>query len=343
MISTRELAKLAGVSQSTVSRCLNDSPEISFETKERVRKLAREHGYVIKKSKTKTTCSSERKVIGVLLMRHEFFEDLFVNQVMCELYSIIDNENYNTMPLLDFYGINGVERLRDLLSLGIFQGLIILNRKYDETIDEYLSDIGLPHVYLIYHQRKSVKQPYIIDTDQFEGGYMATKHLLDLGHRRIATITSPLDEYSDRTDGYRAALSDAHIPYDPELVFSADVNYRSYYDVIRLRSDIFQSVTAVFAQFDVGACGVVNALFDAGYQVPQDVSVVGFDGLEVSTMSRPALTTVQQPYHLLALRAVEALLEQTQTPQEQSMSKVYLRPELVVRDSTIPLSETTPR
>lgn len=343
MISTRKLAELAGVSQSTISRCLNDSHEISFETKERIRTLAREQGYIIKKKPAKTVCSSSRKVIGVLVMRHGFFEDLFLNQVLYELYSIIENENYYPMPLLDFYGVNGTERLHDLLSLGIFEGLIIINRKYDEVIAQYLNSISLPHVYLIYHLRKTAKQSHIIDTDNFAGGYLATKHLIDLGHRKIATITSPLDEYSDRTEGYKAALDEADIKYDSELVFSAGVNYQSYYDITRLKTDVFQETTALFSQFDIGALGAINALGEAGYRVPEDISVIGFDGLDICTMYRPTLTTIKQPYHELALQTVERLLQIANTPNFGADGKVYLRPELIVRESTMPFNRTSRR
>lgn len=344
MISTRKLAELAGVSQSTVSRSLNDSHEVSAETKERVRALARQHGYIVSRGQSKTLCTPARKVIGVLIMRHKFFEDLFLNQVLCELYSIIENENYYAMPLLDFYGVNGTERLRDLLPLGVLEGLIIINRKYDEVLDEYLNSIGLPHVYLIYHLRKTAKQTHILDTDNFAGGYLATKHLIDLGHRRIATITSPLDEYSDRTEGYKAALSENGIKYDPGLVLLASgVNYQGYYESMRMKTDLFREATALFSQFDIGAFGAINALAEAGYRVPEDVSVIGLDGLEIGAMFRPALTTVKQPYHDLAAQTVERLIQLTNTPNLRAESKIYLRPELVLRASTLPLAKTTPR
>lgn len=343
MISTRKLAELAGVSQSTVSRCLNDHSEISIETREKVRALAREHGYLIQRKQSKTLCTPTRKMIGVLVMRHRFFEDLFLNQVLCELYSIIENENYYAMPLLDFYGVSGTERLRDLLGLGIFEGLIIINRKYDEVLDQYLNSIGLPHVYLIYHLRKTAKQSHIIDTDNFVGGYLATKHLIDLGHKKIATITSALDEYSDRTEGYKVALSEADINFDPDLVFHAGVNYQSYYDIAHMKADVFREATALFSQFDVGAFGAINALADVGYRVPEDISVVGFDGLELGTMFHPTLTTVKQPYSDLALQTVERLIQLANTPNFRADSKVYLRPELIVRNSTLPFAQTTPR
>ena len=337
MISTRKLAELAGVSQSTVSRSLNDRPEIPPDTKERIRALAREHGYVVRKKSKKTICSSQRKAIGVLMMRHMFFDDLFINQLVCILNSIIEDENYYAMPLLDFGGQSGVEKLRDLLSLGPIEGFIIINREYDEVIDQYFNEIGIPHVYLIYHLRHSTKQANIIDTDNFAGGYMATKHLIDLGHRRIATMTAVLDEFVDRTNGYREALREAGIPFDADLVFGFDgePDYDTSYRIIEEHLEVFQDATALFVQYDVGAISAMGALYDHGYRVPKDISVIGLDGLGIGAMYRPALTSISQPCHDLARQAVERLLQIVNQPGSHIVQgKIYLRPELVLRSST---------
>lgn len=336
MISTRKLAELAGVSQSTVSRCLNDRPEISPDTKERVRALAREHGYIVKRKSQKTLCTASRKAIGVLMMRHMFFDDLFINQLVCELNSIIENENYYVIPLLDFYGSEGVDKLRDLLALRLIEGFIIINRKYDEAIDQYFNQIGIPHIYLIYHLRNSTKQAYIVDTDNFAGGYIAAAHLLGLGHRRIATLTTPLDEFRDRTDGYREALREAGVSFDAGLLITAQADYHSSYEIISDRIDTLAGATALFAQFDIGAIAAMNALVDHGIRVPEDLSVIGLDGLDIGAMHRPALTSVRQPFRELARKAVRRLLKIVSTPRAETEGKVYLRPELVVRSSTAP-------
>lgn len=337
MISTRRLAELAGVSQSTVSRSLNDRPEISPDTKERIRALARENGYMVRRKTKKTVCSPERKAIGILMMRHMFFDDLFVNHMVCVLNSIIEDENYYAMPLLDFSGETGVDKLRDLLKLGLMEGFIIINREYDEIIDRYLDEIGMPHVYLIYHLRHSTKQAYIVDTDNFAGGYMATKHLIDLGHRQIATLTCTLDEFMDRTNGYKEALREAGIPFDPSLVMRSEADYDSSYEQIASHLDVFRRATALFAQYDVGAISSMSALYDHGLKVPDDVSVVGLDGLDVGAMYRPALTSVCQPSADLARNAVDRLLEVVNVPSAHIVQgKVYLRPDLIVRGSTAP-------
>lgn len=337
MISTRKLAELAGVSQSTVSRSLNDRPEISPDTKERIRALARENGYVVRKKAKKTVCSPKRKAIGVLMMRNMFFADLFINQLVCILNSIIEEENYYAMPLLDFCGYAGVEKLRDLLSLGLIEGFIIINREYDAVIDQYFNEIGIPHVYLIYHLRQSTKQANVIDTDNFTGGYLATRHLIDLGHRRIATLTATLDEFVDRTNGYREALREANIPFDADLVFGFDgePDYETSYRIIEDHLDVFRDATALFAQYDVGAISSMGALADYGYRIPEDISVIGLDGLDIGAMYRPQLTSVRQPFQDLARQAIDRLLQIINLPSSHIVQgKMYLRPELVQRHST---------
>lgn len=337
MITTRKLAELAGVSQSTVSRCLNDRPEISAETKERVRALAKEHGYILQKRQKKTICSASRRAIGILMMRNIFRDDQFINQLLCSLSAAISSENYYVLQLMDFYGSSGVEQLKSLLDLSLVDGFIIINRQYDEAIDRYFQEIHIPHVYLIYYLRGTGKQMNIIDTDNFTGGYLATKHLLDLGHREIATITMPWDEYTERTNGYRAALEEAGIPFDTDRVLRAQTDYASCHQLVLHKMDLFQKVTGLFVQMDVGAAAACNALSESGHCVPDDVSVIGLDGLDIGVLCRPALTSVRQPFEDLAQNAFDRLMQIIHQSQNSLGGKIFLRPELIVRQSTGPV------
>lgn len=334
MISTRQLAELAGVSQSTVSRSLNDKPGISPETRERIRTLAREHGYIVKKQSQKVTCLARRRAIGVLLMQYDFFENLFVSQLIYELECLITDENYYAIPMLNYYGTGGIEKLRDILKLNLIDGLIIVNRKFDAELDQYLQEISLPHVYLIYHRRTNDPNHNVVDTDNIAAGYLATRHLIDLGHRRIATMTTSFDEFHDRTKGYRNALNDAHIPFETSLIFYAQATYESCYQTLRNRQHSLKGITALFVQFDVGAAAAINALQDMGYRVPEDISVVGLDGVEVMEILRPSLTSVCQPITTLAKKAIASLLAMTNVTEEQPHFPILLPPELIVRQST---------
>lgn len=341
MITTKKLAELAGVSQSTVSRCLNDRPEISAETKARVQALAKQHGYILQKRQKKTICSASRRAIGILMMRSIFRDDQFINQLLCALSSVISSENYYVLQLLDFYGSSGVEQLRSLLDLSLVDGFIIINRQYDEAIDQYFERIHIPHVYLTYYLRSTSKQMNIIDTDNFTGGYLATKHLLELGHREIATITMPWDEYTERTNGYRAALEEAGILFDTDRVLRGQTDYASCYQLVLHKAELFQTVTGLFVQMDIGAIAACNALSEAGYQIPKDVSVIGLDGLDIGVLCSPALTSVRQPYEDLAQNAFNRLMQIIHPSQNFSGGKIFLRPELIVRQSTGPVRNTT--
>lgn len=334
MISTRKLAELAGVSQSTVSRSLNDKPGISPETRERIRTLARQHGYIVKKQAQKEVCLARRRAIGILLMQYDYFENLFVSQLTYELEYLIADENYYPIRLLNYYGTGGVEKLRDMLKLNLLDGLIIVNRKFDKELDQYLQEIRLPHVYLIYHQRTNDPRHHAVDTDNVAAGYMATEHLIGLGHRKIATMTSANDEFHDRTRGYRNALNDAQIPFDPSLILYSQATYESCYQTLRNRIHSLKDATALFVQFDVGAAAAINALQDLGYHVPEDFSVIGLDGINVMEILRPSLTSVCQPIPKLAKAAISALLAMTDPSAPLPQFPILLPPELIVRQST---------
>lgn len=342
MITTRKLAELAGVSQSTVSRSLNDRPEISAETKERVRALAKEHGYIPQKRQKKTIYSPSRRAIGILMMRSIFRDDQFINQLLCALSAVISSENYYVLQLLDFYGTSGVEQLKSLLDLSLVDGFIIINRQYDEAIDQYFQKIHIPHVYLIYYLRGVSKQKNIVDTDNFTAGYLAAKHLLELGHREIATVTMRWEEYTERTNGYRAALEEAGIPFDTDRVLHAQTDYESCYQLILRKAELFRTVTGLFVQMDVGAAGACNALSVLGCRVPEDVSVVSVDGLDVGILCRPALTSVRQPFEDLAKNAFDRLMQTISQPRNSQGGKIFLRPELIVRQSTGPVRTDAP-
>lgn len=334
MISTRELAVLAGVSQSTVSRCLNDHPAISAETKERVRTLAREKGYILQHKNKKVLFSAERKAIGILLTGQPFFEDLFINHMMSTLYQVICSENYYAMPLPDYTSENdGVERLRDLVKLDIIKGFIIVNRKYDEKIHSYLDELGIPHVYLLHCSRHSFKSINVVDTDNYCGGYLGTRHLLMHGHREIVSLSCPWREFEDRTDGYIKALREFGVVANPEYVLCGDCTYEDGYSLVAENIRLFSRATAIYAQSDLMAFGAVNALKDRDFRVPYDVSVIGSDGYDLGIMCRPQLDSVAHPVKELAEEAVRQVLELSGNIGKRMPRQTILQPYIIHRGS----------
>ena len=334
MISTSELAKLAGVSQSTISRCLNDHPSISFETKERVQKLALQYGYVEQKRGKKTFFTGEHKVIGILVEDRPFFDDLFINYTIGKLISKASKKNYYTIRLpISSQEVGSMERLKEFLRLNLIDGFIIMHRRFDEEIHEYLNELGIPHVYLLHCSRNSFEAVDMIDTDNYAGGYLGTKHLIEHGHKNIITLTCPWREFEDRTNGYLHALEEAGIEVNRRFVLMGECSYQSAYEITSKNLDLFRSATAIYVQSDIMTTGVVNALQHHGIRIPEDISIVGTDGYELGTFSNPQFDSVAHPISELTDLAVSRLIEKLGRTKPQSPRQVILRPYIVERSS----------
>ena len=333
MISTRELAELAGVSQSTISRCLNDHPSISFETKERVRKLALRYGYVENTKGKKALLSGKRRTIGILITGRPFFDDLFINYSLNLLMAKAAEKNYYTIPLpLSSHEEGGLEKLRDLIRLNIVDSFIILHRHFDQQLHQYLKEIGIPHIYLLHCSRNSYQAVDIVDSDNYAGGYLGTQHLISHRHKNIITVTCPYREFEDRTAGYRQALLENGIPYRKEFVLSVNSTYESAYRTIRENMQTISQASAIYVQSDILALGVANALQDVGLRIPEDISIVGSDGYELSAISHPQLDSVAHPIAELAELSISRLIEISEKKQ-QTPRQIILRPYVIERGS----------
>ncbi len=334
MISTRELAELAQVSQSTISRCLNDHPSISFETKERVRKLALQYGYVETAKGKKALLSGKRRTIGILVTGRPFFDDLFINYTLNLLMTKAAEKNYYTIPLpLSSHEEGGLEKLRDLIRLNIVDSFIILHRHFDQELHQYLKEIGIPHIYLLHCSRNSYQAVDIVDSDNYAGGYLGAQHLISHGHKDIITVTCPWREFEDRTGGYRQALLENGIPYREDFVLTVDATYESAYRMIRENRELISQATAIYVQSDILTVGVANALQDMGLQIPKDISVLGSDGYELGAISHPQLSSVAHPIGELVDLAISRLIEISEKSRQQTPIQIILRPYIIERGS----------
>lgn len=333
MISTRELAELAGVSQSTISRCLNDHPSISFETKERVRKLALQYGYVENRKGKKALLSDKRRTIGILVTGRPFFDDLFINYTLNLLMTKAAEKNYYTIPLpLSTHEEGGLEKLRDLIRLNIVDSFIILHRQFDQALHQYLQDIGIPHIYLLHCSRNSYQAVNIVDSDNYAGGYLGTQHLITHGHKNIITVTCPWREFEDRTGGYRQALAENGLSYREDFILTVNASYESAYRTVQANQRLFSKATAVYVQSDILTLAVANALQDAGFQIPQDISIIGSDGYELGAISHPRFDSVAHPIAELVELAISRLIEISER-KNQTPRQIILRPYIIERNS----------
>ncbi|HLK33849.1 MAG TPA: LacI family DNA-binding transcriptional regulator [Terriglobales bacterium] len=176
-----------------------------------------------------------------------------------------------------------------------------------------------------------------VTLDNAEGAYQATRYLLELGHRRIATISGQAHVTSavERLKGFRRALREAGITLDPEYIQEGRFDRLSGYEKARMLLEFSPRPTAIFAANDLVALGVLAALRESGLQCPEDVSLIGFDDLELASFTNPALTTVAQPAYQMGARAAALLFERLRgenTPKQHIVMKATLK----MRDSTAP-------
>jgi DNA-binding LacI/PurR family transcriptional regulator len=214
---------------------------------------------------------------------------------------------------------------------------ILLVLPSDEAI-EHLELSGLPFV-LIHNQGGSRSGVPSVTITSWEGGFVATRHLISLGHRRIAYIgkTAPARDAIERNAAYRAALDAANLPLDPQLEYAGNFTEDDGYTATRALLELPEPPTAIFAGNDRQAAGVYRALHELNVRVPDDMSVIGFDDLPYTELMNPPLTTVHAPRLELGRMAATMLLRLI-NGEALDMTRVVLPTEFIERQSCRPLS-----
>jgi len=336
-ITSKEIALLAGVSQSTVSRSLNDSPLVSKKTKERIRKIAEEQGFAFN-ANARSLSTNKTDTIGIIYPDnfHDFSVNLYFSSLHNQLRESLERENLDLIVSFaenKFTKTNNIERL---IKCRKVDGLIIVKSNIDNQTINYLKNSRIPFVFMHHFPNTAQLQDIdIVCTDHVRGGYLATEHLIKLGHSKIICISSLTEtpEYELRTKGYKAALNDYNIPIDERLILYGGISFKSSYEAIKRSFDLFKHATAVFAENDIMALGVIEALREFGVSVPDDIAVVGFDDIEMSTFFKPYLTTIHQPREEIAMLTCHRLVELINSKRPSAPRKIVIQPKLIVRES----------
>ncbi len=324
-----EIAKEIGLSVATVSKVLNGRPDVAAETRSRVQELIVRHGYRRRSSPSSETSTP---VIDVVF---ETFDSPWAVEIVRGAVAAAQGDGL-TVALTSLE--EGDERriwFDHITSRGT-RGVILLLSQLTETQRSELHSRRLPFVVIDPRGEPGPHVSYVGATN-WAGGLAATRHLVDLGHKKIAVIGGPVDLLCSRAriDGYRAALETAGIFLADSLVVRGDFTVVGGYEGARALLARPDRPTAIFAGSDLQALGVFKAAHEAGLKVPEDLSVVGFDDLPIARWSSPALTTVRQPLAEMAAVAVRILLEVGEGG-DPTDRRVELATDLVVRESTAP-------
>lgn len=328
-----EVARLAGVSRSTVSRVINDHPSVRSETRERVWQAIRESGYQ-PHPVARSLVTNRTQIIGVVIPEAvtTLFTDPFFPLLLRGATEACNVHQYQLMLSLFTAPADQEEMYRRILRNGYLDGVIIASTSLDDPLISNMLRDRTPFISVGRYPHESV---HYVDVDNVGGARMAVEHLIRLGHRRIATITGRLDMTAgrDRLDGYRQALRTHRLPVEEDLIAEGDFSENS--GMVGMQRLLSLSPSAVFVASDMMAIGAIKALRQVGRQVPQDVALVGFDDIPVASAIDPALTTVRQPIERIGSMAVEVLLSvlEGSSEEEASVHRIILPTELVVRAS----------
>jgi DNA-binding LacI/PurR family transcriptional regulator len=327
-VSIKDIARLAGVSHSTVSRALHNSPLIPAATAQRIQRIARESGYTAS-AVARSLVTRKTQAIGVVVTS---IADPFNGDLVDGIEEVANQHGYSVI-----LATSQADPGREMTVVRSFgerrvDGILVASSRVGSLYMPMLEELKIPIV-LINNQHGS-DFVYSIAVDNVDGAYWATRHLIELRHRRIAYLGDRLGLHSDedRFAGFQKALVEFGVPLHEELVVYGDGKLdgaaRAALDLLNTH----ERPTAIVCYNDMSALGLLRVAEEHGITVPDALSVTGFDDIFFAALARPALTTVRQPRRGMGRKAMKLLLAIfNSSPAEKA---VVIRGDLIVRGST---------
>lgn len=330
MTTLREIAELANVSTTTVSKVVNgDFSKVSPETRKKIEKLVVERHYYPNRI-AKGLVEQKSRIIGLLLPS---ISNPFYAEMVQGIINLCESAGYSTMLFnTDEKPEREANYINALVSYRTDGVMLIGNERSVEKNLELLSRHGIPYVVVDSH---TAKAEYSVTVNDYAGIYQMTTHLIRNGHSKIAFISGHgyvSNETNPRLEGYRKAMKDAGLPVNPQLVkmgaYEVQTGYEKSLELVY--SDL--PFTAIVCANDLIAIGACRAMRKCGLQVPHDVSITGYDNIFVSDILDPPLSTVKPPVYDMGVAAASMMLKRIRK-QLDAPAAVTLEPTLMLRSS----------
>ena len=328
-----DIARLAGVSKSTVSRALNDSPLISEKTKARIHAIAQAYNFTAHQGARNLSLRRNHTFAFVFPIEPEAGQvlatDPFVLQMLGAIAHTLTKYDYDL--LVAQTRIEDQDWVKRYLDSKRVDGLIIF------SYQGYSRDIAKLAIrqapFIVWGASPLEKTFCSVCSDDVAGGFLATQHLIRLGRKRIAFLggTQGEGEFSRRYQGYKRALKEAGYTPDASLAVSADCTSQSGYEAMKRLLKLSPAIDAVVIGSDVMAIAAMEALREAGRHVPEDVSVIGYDDIPIAAYCSPPLTTIRQDISKAGKLLVRNLMQYLD---DQAVTNAILPVELIVRKSS---------
>lgn len=339
-ITIKDVARICGVGVSTVSRAINNHPDINEETKNMILQIIREHNYIPNNSARNLKRSVSRTIVVFI----KGIDNPFFSTMIKIFGEEIQNRRYSFLLHRVDSGENEVDAAMEVIKEKKPKGIIFLGGCFSHS-QEKLKQLDIPFVLSTIASTEQMDQDQFssISVDDMAESYKMVSYLCVQGHKKIGILAATPDDESIgrlRLLGYRKALLDHNIPPDPRWIFYSDEDIECYtmgngYRQMQKVMDSDLDLTALFAVSDSVAIGACKAVFDAGRSVPEDYSIAGFDGLDIARYYNPTITTIRQPVEEMALATTNLLFDMihSKAPNRQNV----FRGELMMGQSTRPI------
>jgi LacI family transcriptional regulator len=332
MATIKDVARLANVSVTTVSHVVNKTRFVSLENSHAVEEAIRSVGYV-PSAVARSLQSKTTRTLGMLIPNSS-------NPYFAEIVHSVEKHCFGAGYNLILCNTND-EPHRQSVYLQVLaerriDGLIVVSTGEDDSLAAQLQGLTIPTV-LVDRKLNELKCD-LVETAHLQGGLIATQHLIGLGHKRIACIGGPtgLDASEQRIQGWRQALQTAGLTeVSSDLLVHGNFTSQGGYNAMQEILQLLPQPSAIFVCNDLMAIGALSVAHESHLHVPSDLSIVGFDDIELASFTSPPLTTIAQPKHQIGVLAVDMLLERIKGGRTQPRTAL-LQPELRVRNSSGP-------
>jgi len=336
VITIKDIAKIAGVSHSTVSRALSGNSAISKKTTDRIKKIAAELGYV-PSAVARGLKTKRSQALGVIVNR---IDDPFFSEILQGIENVLQAAGYSLFVAASNRDPSREKKIVQAMRERQVDGVIVCTTQFGDEHRIHLEHFGFPIVAIGNHEGTEFK--WLVYHDDLYGIGQITKYLIKLGHRKIAYLGNSRAERTTRgrLNSFIQEMNDSNLSIPDEYIFHCP-NGRPEGGEIGAKHcvDLVDPPTAIICFNDMVAIGVIKALREAGMQVPEDCSVVGFDNIPIAAYSYPSLTTLGQPKYQLGYEAAQMMYKILQPESEISSAKgqtLMLRGEIIVRETTAP-------
>lgn len=336
-MTIKDLANIAGVSHSTVSRSLNDSPLISEKTKNRIKTLAKEYNFELNAS---ARSLSTRKTGTIAIICPEFYDQqrysFYIAGLLDTTRYKLEEAGYDSIITFPHNRTTGSSNIKRLVTQKKIDGLLLIVPELENADREIIAKYQIPNIFIHFkHNHPEEDNAEYIYADHFKGGYLAGSYLAQTGRSSFCVLTENFttSEYKERTEGFYKALSDYGIDKNYSETYTGSCSFDFGYETINKYFDQIKEKHAIFAHADIVALGVIEALRERGVKVPEDIGVLGYDDIVLGNYFRPRLTTIHQPKEIQVEKGTRRLFDLINRVEDSPPLRDVVEPILIERES----------